>query len=100
MSRNKGDSQVVNGGRVVKHRRWTSAHRGTWPANPDEPIDAESEPHPAAKRQKTKRAQKEKIKTPYETATSPPNSFAAGTTTTPETLPVESFLPRKATAGV
>lgn len=52
MSRNKGYNQVVTGGRSVRHHRWT---RGTWPANPDEKHDTDSEPLPEAKRQKTKR---------------------------------------------
>ena len=65
MSRGKGDSQVVHGARSIKHHRWTSGSRGTWPAGmkledflePNTDVD----PTPAIKRQRTKRASKERI---------------------------------------
>ena len=65
MSRGKGDSQVVHGARSIKHHRWTSGHRGTWPAGTNledflEPS-AEHALVPANKRRKTKRASKERI---------------------------------------
>ena len=66
MSRGKGDGQVVHGARSIKHHhRWTSGHRGTWPAGTTledfcEPGD-ERELVPAIKRRKTKRASKERI---------------------------------------
>lgn len=65
MSRGKGDSQVVHGARLIKHHRWTSGSRGTWPADAKledflDP-DADTEMTPAAKRRKTKRASKERV---------------------------------------
>ena len=52
MSRNKGDGQVITGGRSVKHHRVNpSLHHSTWPANPVEDLDAA----PAAKRVKKNR---------------------------------------------
>lgn len=59
MSRNKGHSNVVTGGRSVRHRRWHNAHKGTWPTNPDDSLDPDGESH-SAKRQKTKRVPKDK----------------------------------------
>lgn len=59
MSRNKGHSNVVTGGRSVRHRRWHTAHKGTWPTNPDGSLDPDGESH-TAKRQKTKRIPKDK----------------------------------------
>ena len=68
MSRGKGDSQVVHGARSIKHHRWTSGHRGTWPAGATmEDFLEPSADHdlvplvPANKRRKTKRASKERI---------------------------------------
>ena len=69
MSRGKGDSQVVHGARSIKHHhRWTSGHRGTWPAgaNLEDFLDPSSADRdrdlaPAIKRRKTKRASKERI---------------------------------------
>ena len=59
MSRGKGDGHVVHGARMVKHRRWSSPHRGTWPVNPDEHRDSDPSPPPPSKRQRTKRVIKE-----------------------------------------
>ena len=59
MSRGKGDSHVVHGARMIKHRRWSSPHRGTWPVNPDEHRDPDPSPPPPSKRQRTKRVIKE-----------------------------------------
>ena len=65
MSRGKGDSQVVHGARSIKHHRWTSGHRGTWPAgtNLEDFLDpsAQHGSTQANKRRKTKRASKERI---------------------------------------
>ena len=77
MSRGKGDSQVVHGARVIKHHRWRSGSRGTWPADAklENLLDTEPEWTPAAKRRKTKRASKERVaKTP--TGFNPPSSIA------------------------
>ena len=60
MSRGKSDGQVVHGARMVRHRRWTSPHRATWPAPPEESRPSESEVQPAPKRQRKPRAAKEK----------------------------------------
>ena len=52
MSRNKGDSQVISGGRSIKHHRGNpSRHHSTWVANPVDELD----PAPAAKRVKKNR---------------------------------------------
>ena len=65
MSRGKGNSQVVHGARSIKHHRWTSGHRGTWPAGTK--LDDFLEPSgdhelvSANKRRKTKRASKERV---------------------------------------
>ena len=63
MSRGKGDNQVVHGARLIKHHRWTSGSRGTWPA--DAKIENLTEADPefvqASKRRKTKRPSKERI---------------------------------------
>lgn len=77
MSRGKGDSQVVHGARVIKHHRWSSGTRGTWPADAklETFLDAETEWNPAAKRRKTKRASKERIAR-IPTAHNPPSSIA------------------------
>lgn len=69
MSRGKGDSQIVHGARLIKHRRWTSGSRGTWPADAkiENFMDPDRDPElsPAAKRRKTKRASKERaVRTP------------------------------------
>lgn len=63
MSRGKGDGLVVNGGRIVKHHRWTSmaTHRETWPENPDEAVNPAK---PAARRQKKKRTLVHKLEKP------------------------------------
>ena len=65
MSRGKGDSQVVHGARSIKHHRWTSGHRGTWPAgtNLEDFLEpgAEHGLVQANKRRKTKRVSKERI---------------------------------------
>ena len=66
MSRGKGDGQVVHGARSIKHHhRWTSGHRGTWPAGANLEDYLESGPErelvSAVKRRKTKRASKERI---------------------------------------
>ena len=65
MSRGKGDGQVVHGARCIKHHRWSSGHRGTWPAGAKlehfiDPSD-DHELISATKRRKTKRASKERI---------------------------------------
>jgi len=64
MSRNKGDSQVVSGARFVKHHRYSSMHKSTWPTNPDESLDAGSDTQHAAKAAKPKRTPKEKAPKP------------------------------------
>ena len=79
MSRGKGDSQVVHGARSIKHHRWTSGHRGTWPADMKledfiEPSD-ERDMTPAYKRRKTKRAAKERIPRP-QNSQNPSSSLA------------------------
>ncbi len=52
MSRNKGDGQVITGGRSIKHHRVNpTLHHSTWPANPVEDPDIA----PAAKRAKKHR---------------------------------------------
>ena len=61
MSRNKGHNNVVTGGRSVRYRRWPTAHKGTWPTNPDDALDPDGEVPQASKRQKTRRVQKEKV---------------------------------------
>ena len=63
MSRGKGDNQVVHGARLIKHHRWTSGSRGTWPtdAKLEDFLDPDAEMTPAAKRRKTKRASKERV---------------------------------------
>lgn len=63
MSRGKGDSQVVHGARLIKHHRWTSGSRGTWPvdAKLEDFVDPDTERTPATKRRKTKRASKERV---------------------------------------
>ena len=61
MSRNpKGHNHVVTGGRSVRHRRWPSTHKSTWPMNPVEALDTDGDPHHVSKRQKTKRVVKDK----------------------------------------
>ena len=68
MSRGKGNGQVIHGARMVKHRRWTSPQRGTWPVKPDERHDSDRDPSPPTKRQKTKRVlkdTKEKARHPF-----------------------------------
>lgn len=64
MSRGKGDGHVVNGGRMVKHHRWTSManHRETWPENPDEAIVPA---RPAARRQRKTRTLVQKLEKPH-----------------------------------
>ena len=69
MSRGKGDGHVVHGARMVKHRRWSSPHRGTWPVNPDEHRESDPSPPPPSKRQRTKRV----IKDTKEKALAPDN---------------------------
>ena len=66
MSRGKGDGQVVHGARSIKHHhRWTSGHRGTWPADAklEDYLESgtERELVSAVKRRKTKRVSKERI---------------------------------------
>lgn len=65
MSRGKGDGQVVHGARSIKHHRWTSGSRGTWPAGAklENFLDSNTDVDliPATKRRKTKRASKERI---------------------------------------
>lgn len=82
MSRGKGDSQVVTGARLVKHRRWTSGSRGTWPA--DVKLEEFQDPDPestlAAKRRKGKRASKERI-VKTQSNYNPPSSMAQTTKT-------------------
>lgn len=69
MSRGKGDGHVVHGARMVKHRRWTSPHRGTWPAAAhDESRESELDAQPASKRQKRPRVLKEKSAKPITSA--------------------------------
>lgn len=58
MSRGKGDGQVVHGARVVKHHRWSSPHRGTWPANPADNREFEPDRQAPSKRQKRPRGVK------------------------------------------
>ncbi|KAL9100660.1 MAG: hypothetical protein Q9163_003987 [Psora crenata] len=60
MSRNKGDNQIVSGGRRVRYRHFPSVHRGTWPANPDNSPGPDPEPQSAVKPTKTKRIAKDK----------------------------------------
>ena len=69
MSRGKGDGQVIHGARMVKHRRWTSPHRATWPAVPDEARESELDVPPASKRQKRPRVVKEKSAKPLSNST-------------------------------
>lgn len=64
MSRGKGDGHVVHGARMVKHHRWTSSHRGTWPANPEDSRESEPDTQPVSKRQKRQRVVKEKGEKP------------------------------------
>ena len=73
MSRNsKGHNNVVTGGRSVRHRRWPTAHKGTWPTNPDNALDPEGESQHVSKRQKTKRVPKERTnKHPISKSTAP-----------------------------
>lgn len=55
MSRNKGDSQVITGGRSIKHHRGNpSRNHSTWVVNPVDELD----PAPAAKRVKKNRIPK------------------------------------------
>ena len=55
MSRNRGDGQVITGGRSLKHHRGNpSLHHSTWVANPVDELDAA----PAAKRIKKNRIPK------------------------------------------
>ncbi len=63
MSRGKGDNQVVHGARLIKHHRWTSGSRGTWPADAkwEDYMDVDPELDPAPKRRRTKRPSKERI---------------------------------------
>ena len=52
MSRNRGDGQVITGGRSLRHHRGNpSFHHSTWVANPVDELDA----GPAAKRAKKNR---------------------------------------------
>lgn len=52
MSRNKGDGQVITGGRSIKHHRVNaSLHHSSWPVNPVDDLDAA----PASKRAKRHR---------------------------------------------
>ena len=69
MSRGKGDGQVVHGARMIKHRRWTSPHRATWPAGPGDPHESGIDAQPAMKRQKRPRAVKEKSAKPVPNTT-------------------------------
>lgn len=71
MSRGNGDAKVVHGARVIKHRRWTSAHRGTWPAGEDRSHDSDHDDPPVAKRQKTKRPSKERVVKPSKASQAP-----------------------------
>ena len=65
MSRGKGDGHVVHGARMVKHRRWTSPHRGTWPAaTPSNSHGPGQDVQPASKRHKRPRTVKEKAAKP------------------------------------
>jgi hypothetical protein len=64
MSRGKGDGRVVDGGRMVKHRRWSSPHRGTWPANPADSHEGELDRQHSFKRQKRPRTVKQKVEKP------------------------------------
>lgn len=64
MSRGKGDGHVVHGARMVKHRRWSSPHRGTWPANPADSRESEPDRQPSSKRQRRPRTVKEKVEKP------------------------------------
>lgn len=64
MSRGKGDGHVVHGARMVKHHRWTSPHRGTWPANPADLRPSEVDHQPPPKRQKKPRVVKAKTEKP------------------------------------
>lgn len=78
MSRGKGDGQVVHGARMVKHRRWTSPHRETWPKNPNDPRQPEGDSQPATKRQKRPRGTKEKTEKPERVVTVKPNVAPMG----------------------
>ena len=78
MSRGKGDNQVVHGARVIRHHRWTSGSRGTWPADANlETFLPEVELGQAAKRRKAKHASKERI-VRTQTSHKPPSSMAQG----------------------
>ena len=63
MSRGRGDSQVVHGARLIKHHRWTSGSRGTWPADAklENFLDPDLELTPAAKRRRTIRASEKRL---------------------------------------
>ena len=67
MSRGKGDGHVVHGARMVKHRRWTSPHRGTWPAatpGAGDSHDPGQDAQPVTKRHKRPRTVREKAAKP------------------------------------
>lgn len=64
MSRGKGEAQVVHGARMVKHRRWSSPHRGTWPANPADSREPEPDRLSLSKRHKRPQTVKQKAKKP------------------------------------
>ena len=63
MSRGKGDSGVVHGARLIKHHRWTSGSRGTWPADAkiENFLGTDPDQTPASKRRRTKRPSKERV---------------------------------------
>ncbi|KAL6719487.1 hypothetical protein ACLMJK_003727 [Lecanora helva] len=53
MSRGKGNGHIVHGARMVKHRRWTSTHRGTWPAaSPGDSAGPEPDASSTSKRKR------------------------------------------------
>ena len=63
MSRGKGDNSVVHGARLIKHHRWNSGSRGTWPADAkiENFLAADPDQTPASKRRRTKGASKERV---------------------------------------
>ena len=83
MSRGKGDGQVIHGARMVKHRRWTSPHRATWPPLPDEARESELDVPPASKRQKRPRVVKEKSAKAVSSATLMATAIAASSVQCP-----------------
>ena len=56
MSRNKGHGAVVTGGRSIRHKIWApTAHRKTWPTNPDKDLEPALTEKSSSKRQRIRR---------------------------------------------